>query len=65
MEQNVLIVVAHADDEVLGCGGTIAKRVASGDAVQLLILADGVSSRPDAVSSDAVLRSEAAEVAAE
>lgn len=64
MEQNVLIVVAHADDEVLGCGGTIAKRVASGDAVQLLILADGVSSRPDAVSSDAVLRSEAAEVAA-
>jgi LmbE family N-acetylglucosaminyl deacetylase len=42
---NVLVIVAHPDDEVLGCGGTIAKHVAEGDAVKTIILADGVSSR--------------------
>ena len=40
-----LIVAAHPDDEVLGCGGTIAKIVANGGAVQTIFLADGESSR--------------------
>lgn len=35
---NVLCVVAHPDDEVLGCGGTLAKHVAAGDDVGVLIL---------------------------
>lgn len=42
---NVLVVVAHPDDEVLMCGGTIAKHVAAGDKVFVLIMADGVTSR--------------------
>ncbi len=41
----VLVVAAHADDEVLGCGGTIARMVAVGREVHVLVLADGVSSR--------------------
>lgn len=41
----VLVVAAHADDEVLGCGGTMAQLAAAGRAVHVLILADGVSSR--------------------
>lgn len=41
----VLVVVAHPDDEVLMCGGTIAKHVAAGDPVFVLIMADGVKSR--------------------
>lgn len=41
----VAVIVAHADDEVLGCGGTIAKYVAAGVPVHVLILADGVTSR--------------------
>lgn len=45
MKQKVLVIVAHPDDEVLGCGGTIIKHVASGDEVHLLVLADGESSR--------------------
>ena len=41
----VLVVVAHPDDEVLGCGATIAKHAAARDEVHIMIMADGVSSR--------------------
>ena len=46
--ERVLVVAAHADDEVLGCGGTIAKMAKAGSTVNIAFLADGVSSRPDA-----------------
>ncbi|MEO6245172.1 MAG: PIG-L family deacetylase [Opitutaceae bacterium] len=42
---NVLVIAAHPDDEVLGCGGTIARLAAEGAAVSILILADGLTSR--------------------
>lgn len=42
---NVLVVAAHPDDEVLGCGATIAKHTQQGDSVYILILAEGVTSR--------------------
>lgn len=45
MHKKVLVVVAHPDDEVLGCGGTIAKHIDNGDIVSVLILADGETSR--------------------
>lgn len=45
MSKTVLIVAAHADDEVLGCGGTIARHVFEGDAVHVVFMADGVGSR--------------------
>ena len=41
----VLVVAAHPDDEVLGCGGTIARHADSGDQVQILIVAEGSTSR--------------------
>lgn len=41
----VLVIAAHADDEVLGCGGAIAKHVAQGDEVHVVYMADGVGSR--------------------
>jgi LmbE family N-acetylglucosaminyl deacetylase len=42
---SVLVVAAHPDDEVLGCGGTIARHVDAGDQVQVLIVAEGATSR--------------------
>ena len=45
MAQSVLILAAHPDDEVLGCGGTIAKLVDEGAVVHVAFLADGVFSR--------------------
>jgi LmbE family N-acetylglucosaminyl deacetylase len=40
-----LIIAAHPDDEVLGCGGTIARLAAQGEEVHILILATGLTSR--------------------
>ncbi len=42
---NVLVVAAHPDDEVLGCGGTIARHAADGDQVHIAILGEGITSR--------------------
>ena len=40
----ILVIAAHPDDEVLGCGGTIA-RYANENDVHVAILGEGVSSR--------------------
>lgn len=44
---SILVVAAHPDDEVLGCGGYIAARVKSGDEVVVTFLSDGVTSREE------------------
>ena len=41
----LLVVAAHPDDEVLGCGATVALRVASGWEAHLLIMATGIAGR--------------------
>lgn len=45
MAHSILILAAHPDDEVLGCGGTIAKLADQGAIVHVAFLADGVFSR--------------------
>jgi len=42
---NILIMAAHPDDEVLGCGGTIARLVTEGHQVHVAILGEGITSR--------------------
>jgi len=34
----VLVIAAHPDDEVIGCGGTIFKHIEKGDTVEVLIV---------------------------
>lgn len=45
MRNNVLVVAAHPDDEILGCGATMARHAAEGDRVTVLLMADGVGAR--------------------
>ena len=40
-----LVVAAHPDDEVLGCGGTIARHIRRGDHIAVAILAQGGTHR--------------------
>ena len=44
---NILIIAAHPDDEVLGCGGTIARLINEGYEAFTLILGEGITSRDD------------------
>lgn len=43
----VLVIAAHPDDEVLGCGGTIARLTGEGHDVYVAILGEGITSRYD------------------
>jgi LmbE family N-acetylglucosaminyl deacetylase len=42
---NVLVVAAHPDDELLGCGGTAARLAREGHSVYMAILGEGITSR--------------------
>jgi N-acetylglucosamine malate deacetylase 1 len=40
--KRILVIATHPDDEVLGCGGVIARHADSGDEVRVLIITRGV-----------------------
>lgn len=61
MKKLVLVVAAHADDEALGCGGTLAKHAAEGDEVHVVFMADGVGARDGAHEEALRARTEAME----
>lgn len=61
---NIGIVVAHPDDEVLGCGGSIARWARGGHAVQTLILGQGAMARAEATLADVERLTHQAEEAA-
>ena len=56
MKKKILVIAAHSDDEIIGCGGTITKHISEGNFVKIIFLADGVSSRIKSKSSDINLR---------
>lgn len=65
MSKNILIVAAHPDDEVLGCGGTIARHVSEGDKVNIVYMADGITSRDLQTHKDSEVRQTASHKAQE
>ena len=40
-----LVVAAHPDDEMLGCGGTIIEHIKKRDQVGIIIVSEGITSR--------------------
>ena len=45
MNRRILVIAAHPDDELLGCGGTVALHAKAGDAVTAVIVCEGESLR--------------------
>ena len=60
----VLVIAPHPDDETLGCGGTIARHRQTGDAVCVLVVTDGGSSRAGGLGRAAIRAIRAQEAAA-
>jgi LmbE family N-acetylglucosaminyl deacetylase len=56
MADRVLVVASHPDDEILGVGGTLARHVAEGVTVDILIMAEGATSRDE--KRDPVVRAD-------
>lgn len=54
MQESVLVIAAHPDDEVIGCGGTIAKHLQNGDIVNILIVVEGQTSRQNNRNRDSL-----------
>ena len=52
MGKKVLVVAAHPDDEILGCGGTVLRHIAEGDVVHTMIMAEGLTSRDETRDAD-------------
>lgn len=63
MNNIVLVAAAHSDDEVLGCSGTIAKHIDSGDVVHVIFMTNGEGSRITASHDDIKIRKKAAQKA--
>lgn len=50
--RQVMVLMAHADDETLGCGGTISKLAACGWDIRTVILSAGIVTTRGAVGHD-------------
>lgn len=48
----ILVIAAHPDDEILGCGGTIAKRRKAGATINTVILTRGIEARYKRITSE-------------
>ncbi|WP_061298540.1 PIG-L deacetylase family protein [Leptospira borgpetersenii] len=65
MNKKILTVAAHPDDEILGCGATMARLSEEGYEIHILILAEGLTSREDTRDRNSKLKelSELAQIA--
>jgi LmbE family N-acetylglucosaminyl deacetylase len=63
MSKIIIAIVAHPDDEAIGCGGTLAKHKERGDKIHIIYMTDGVSARINSEDTDVSIRNEMAHAA--
>ena len=56
LKRRVLVVAAHADDEVLGCGGSLIRHSEDGADIAAIFLTNGVGSRDSAGEPETSVR---------
>ena len=54
--KNILVVAPHADDEVIGCGGIIAKYAKRGYNVYVAIMTNAHLGAPELFSADMITK---------
>ena len=52
MGKRIVVVAPHADDEILGCGGTMVKLVKQGNEVSVIIMTNANKSDPEKYTLD-------------
>ena len=56
MKNKIIVVAPHADDEIIGCGGTIAKAVSQGDEVYIIIATNANVGAPELFNEEAIAK---------
>ncbi len=46
-KRRILVIAAHPDDEVLGCGGTMARLAREGNEIYTLMMGEGITARDE------------------
>ena len=64
LNRSAMFFAPHPDDEVLGCGGTIARKIASGADVHVVIMTDGRLSHSKWINEDVLASIRAREAVA-
>lgn len=60
MRRTILSIMAHPDDEILGCGGSLHRHVRDGDLVHAMCATNGVGSRTTATPEAIARRTDSA-----
>ncbi|MEZ4555377.1 MAG: PIG-L deacetylase family protein [Caldilineaceae bacterium] len=61
---NALVFAPHPDDETLGCGGTVIRKIRAGAAVHLVVMTDGRGSHTHLMAPETIRAIRAREVVA-
>ncbi|MCI2227551.1 PIG-L family deacetylase [Polaribacter sp. MSW13] len=54
MKNKILVIAPHADDEIIGCGGTIAKAISNGSEVFVVIATNASIGAPELFDEKAI-----------
>ena len=56
MKNKIMILAPHADDEIIGCGGTIAKAISQGEEVYIIIATNANIGAPELFNEQAIIK---------